>query len=416
MYLPFVYRADKVKTFHDGFGHAGGKTVFDLMRTRYWWPSMKADIQDWLSRCQECQMNSRKDSAHHDPMHPLEVPEAFARWHFDFIGELPKTVHGNRWILVAVDYTTNYPIARAVDVASAKAVADFLYEEIVMRFGCPKEILKDRGSSFTSKVLAHYTKRVNINHKLTSAFHPRTNGKCERLNGTLKTMLRKYVNGALHLWDDYLDAALFACRIRTNSTTGYSPFFMTYGRDPVLPGDALRPYISDDVLKDPRAMAELTAQELEKVNQIRATATKRMQVIGQKDKERWDKALNIVDFDIGDYVKLTHEGRYGLEPRFKGPYVVMAKNNDFGTYKLETVHGQPLDSWIHADRLAKVNFDTEPSTPWFDPRTTRAEWRARMHLVPEDDDVDKLMGQTTEPDDSLDFAGTNVQHDSSIAR
>ncbi|CDS09812.1 hypothetical protein LRAMOSA02489 [Lichtheimia ramosa] len=79
-----------------------------------------------------------------------------------------------------------------------------------------------------------------------------------------------------------------------------------------------------------------------------------MQAVGQKGKERWDKALNIVDFDVGDYVKLTHEGRHGLEPQYKGLYVVIGKNKDFGTYKLETLQGQPLASWIHVDRLAKV--------------------------------------------------------------
>lgn len=133
---------------------------------------------------------------------------------------------------------TNYPIARAVSVASGQDVADFLYEEIVMRFGFPQRntVLTDRGANFMSKVLRHYTKRVQVTHKLTSAFQPRTNGKCERLNGTLKQMLRKYTNGALHIWGHYLDAALFACGARTHSSTGYSPFFLTYGQDPILPG------------------------------------------------------------------------------------------------------------------------------------------------------------------------------------
>lgn len=415
-YLPFALRADKVKTFHEGFGHAGKTTVFDLMHLRYWWPSMRADIRDWLSTCPACQMNSRRDRAHHDVMHPLDVPAAFSRWHLDFIGELPKTVRGNRWILVAVDYMTNYPIARAVPVASGKAVADFLYEEIVMRFGCPKEILTDRGANFMSKVLSHYTTRIGTTHKFTSAFHPRTNGKCERLNGTLKSMLRKYVNGALHIWDDYLDAALFACRVRTHATTGYSPFYLTYGREPILPGDPLRPYISDEALKDPRVVAELTAQELEKVNQARAAATARMKAIGQKDKERWDKALNVVDFDVGDYVKLTHEGRYGLEPQYKGPYIVIAKKPDFGTYKLETIQGQPLASWVHADRLAKVNFDTEPASPWFDPTATRAEWRAQMRLPPENDEVDKLATDTIENNHPAASSTSSGQHDSTIVQ
>lgn len=344
LYLPFAYRADKVKTFHTGFGHAGKVTIYDLMKFRYWWPTIKNDIQEWLKKCPECQMNARRSHTHHDELHPLDIPPPFARWHLDFIGELPKTVRGNRWILVAVDYMTNYPVARAVPVASSEAVADFLYEEFVMRFGCPTEILTDRGANFMGKVLRHYTKRIGLTHKMTSAFHPGTNGKCERLNGTLKAMLRKYTNGALHIWDHYLDAALFACRIRTHSTTGFSPFKMTYARNPVLPGDPLRPYLNDDAHKDLRVIAELTAQELEKLDQVRAAATARMKTISQKDKEKWDQALDKIDFDLGDYVKLTHEGRYGLEPQYKGPYVVIGKKPDFGTYKLNRCN--PGFTWI----------------------------------------------------------------------
>ncbi|KAG2212941.1 hypothetical protein INT45_002311, partial [Circinella minor] len=396
-FLPFVQRADKVNSFHEAFGHSGSATLFDLLRFRVWWPSMKADIKEWLQRCPSCQVNSRRSRAHHDVMHPLPVPGAFERWHLDFIGELPKSTKGNRWILVAVDYATNYPIARAVPVASSKAVADFLYEEIVMRFSCPKEIVTDRGANFMSKVVRFYTERIKIAHRFTSAFHARSNSKCERYNGVLKQMLRKYTNGALHIWDQYLDAALFACRIRTHTTAKYSPYYLTYGRDPVLPGDFLRPYIPDHALQDPRVIAELTAQELENLDQARAAAKTRMEAIGQYDKDRWDKALNIRDFDIGDYVKMTHEGRYGLEPVYKGPYVIVDKNSDFGTYQLETIQGKLLDSWVHVDRLAKVNFDTEPTTPWFDPTASRRAWREAMRLPDEDGVVDKAKAPSVEP-------------------
>lgn len=64
-------------------------------------------------------------------------------------------------------------------------------------------------------------------------------------------------------------------------------------------------------------MAELTAQELENFNPVGAAATTRMRAISMRDKEKWDKALSVVDFELGDYVNLTHEGRLGLEPEYK---------------------------------------------------------------------------------------------------
>jgi hypothetical protein len=91
-----------------------------------------------LLQCRGCQLAAKaKRNRHHAPRIPLEIPHAFGRWHLDFIGELPMTIRGNRWLLVAVDYATNWPIARAVSDATGEAIATLLHEEIVTRFGCP---------------------------------------------------------------------------------------------------------------------------------------------------------------------------------------------------------------------------------------------------------------------------------------
>ncbi|KAJ8651309.1 hypothetical protein O0I10_013203, partial [Lichtheimia ornata] len=165
---------------------------------------MQADITTWLGQCPRCQLASGAEKhVHHAPTRPLSIPEAFSRWHLDFVGELPRTARGNRRILVAVHYATNWPIAVAMPDATAEAIADIIYKEIVMRFGVPEEILTDRGPNFMSRILAHYTARVGAHHLFTSAFHPRTNGKCERLNGVLKQILRKYAHGDIYPWDDY---------------------------------------------------------------------------------------------------------------------------------------------------------------------------------------------------------------------
>ncbi|KAG0892989.1 hypothetical protein G6F60_013823 [Rhizopus arrhizus] len=93
------------------------------MKTRVWWPRMQEDINAWISKCPKCQLAASPDkNNHHAPMKPLEVPPAFSRWHLDFIGELPITKNGNRWLLMAVDYTTNWPIARALKNATGEEI------------------------------------------------------------------------------------------------------------------------------------------------------------------------------------------------------------------------------------------------------------------------------------------------------
>ena len=373
-FIPFEERADLVFKYHEGFGHAGLKTMFKMFVPRFWWPGFRKDITDWLKTCSQCQLNSVRTGSHQDVMHPLSIPKAFERWHLDFVGRLPVTASGNKWLLIAVDSLTNWPIARAVPVASEEAVADFLYEEIVMKFGCPAEIITDRGSNFTSGLVKAYTTRIGTNHKLTSAFHPRTNSKVERFNGVIKQMLRKYCNGAINRWDDFLNAALWASRIRVHSTTGFSPFYLTYGREPRLPGDVLQPYISRDALNDARTVADITSRELQLLGQHRAAAEFRLRAMGERDKAIWDAKIKPLGFEIGDLVMLTHEGKFSLEPRFKGPFVVTQVFPDYGTYQLETVAGEPLKSLVHVDRLKAAKGD-KPEVPWYDPTSSRREVR-----------------------------------------
>lgn len=190
-------------------------------------------------------------------------------------------------------------------------------------------------------------------------------------------MLRKYVNGALHRWDDFVQTALWACRVRIHSTTGFSPFYLTYGREPRLPGDTLRPYIDDATFKDPRTVADITSRELAKLGQHRAAAEFRLKAMAEKDKARWDAAIKKVTFEPGDMVVITHEGRYGLEPNFKGPLIVVQSFLEFGTYKLQTLAGEPLKSLVHVDRL-RVALGDRPEEPWYDPTSARREYNTIM--------------------------------------
>ena len=381
----FARRADIVHHFHTSFGHPGIATLFDLIKKRWWWPNMKEDIQNWIRNCPQCQLGANADrNTHHAPMKPLDVPEPFARWHLDFMGELPKTINGNRWILVAVDYATNWTITRALPDATGQAIADFIYEEIVMRFGCPIEILTDRGSNFMSKVLNFYLGRVKIHHKATSAFHPRSNSKVERSNFILKQMIRKYVNGEIHRWDDFLMQSTFSSNIRKHRTTGLSPYFMVYGVEPRLPGDTLTPLVNQtmDEPHDFDEMVNARKSDLIRLREARADAIERLRANAERDKAIWDATLKHQIFSVGDHVLMRHEQKLSLEYNWKGPYVVLDRHLDHDTYKLQDLHGKEYGSWVHTDRLRPIHSQSTPQSPWFDPVAAHAATRAFYDSVP----------------------------------
>ena len=202
----------------------------NLVLTRAWWPKMDQDIQRFVSSCANCQIAQRSQFGQEREYAQLPTPryiEPFQRWGIDLIGSLPTSRTGNRWILTAIDYATGWPIAKALPEATSEAIAEFIFSEIYMPFGAPQEIFTDGGSNLWGDVVENYLNKIKTQHKGTSPYHPRTNGKVESLNGLLGRMITKYLLGKpTKLWDLYLDQALFACRVRTHATTKTSPYYL----------------------------------------------------------------------------------------------------------------------------------------------------------------------------------------------
>src|SRR5204862_6422095 len=112
------------------------------------------------------------------------------------------------------------------------------HNEIDLHYGAHQHSLTDGGQNLWGRAVQKYLEKIQTLHKGTSPYHPRTNGKVERLNGILGSMLGKMLlNTPTKLWDLYVDQAIFACRIRTHTMTKTSPFFLLYGRQPYILGD-----------------------------------------------------------------------------------------------------------------------------------------------------------------------------------
>ena len=115
----------------------------------------------------------------------------------------------HRFVLVLIYYTTRYPETVALCTISAKSVAQVLFQ-VISWAGIPKEILTDQGTSFMSPTLRELYGLLGIKSILTSVYHLQTNGLVDRLNKTLKSMIRKFVHKDGLNWDRWLDPLLFA--------------------------------------------------------------------------------------------------------------------------------------------------------------------------------------------------------------
>ncbi len=101
------------------------------------------------------------------------------------------TQRGNQYIVMAIDYFTKWPIAKALKEATVKAVSKFIYQKIICEYGCPKVLQSDWGMHFVNRVIKNLTEKFRIKHHLSSPYHLQTNGLVERFNQTLCEKLAK---------------------------------------------------------------------------------------------------------------------------------------------------------------------------------------------------------------------------------
>jgi hypothetical protein len=306
---------------------------------------MYEDMRSYVRACDACQRWGKYKK--NQPLHPIPVGSPFHQIGIDFVGPLPPTTQGNKYIIVAMDYLTKWPEAKPVPAATAEQVATFLYDDIIGRHGCPAKILSDRGTHFKNQMIAHLLKKFQIKQLLSTPYHPQTNGLVERFNRTLCEALAKLSNEHKDDWDQYIAPVLFAYRTTKHSTTKITPFYLVYGREAKLPMDDL---ISVDNI------ITRVSNLLEKLPIERQSARERIAVAQTKQKEIYDRQIKGENrFSIGQkvlYYKASQDNRHTgkLLPKWEGPYYIHEASTN-GSYRIRTMDGKLIKSPINGNLL-----------------------------------------------------------------
>jgi transposase InsO family protein len=332
--------------------HLGIDAVFEKARERYYWPQMYDDIRDYVETCDICQ--KRGSQKRKEELIPLTIRDPFYRIGIDIKGPLPRTSKGNRYIIVAMDYFTKWPEAKAIADIKAGTVAKFIYEEIICRHGVPKEILSDRGTSFVNQVIDELCKNFQTKHRLTSPYRPQTNGMVERFNRTLGECIAKLASSEDKEWDNFVDAILFAYRTKKHKTTGFTPFYLIYGRQATLPIELKIPGV-EETDSEQNPLAARLYHLIEQLENDRQIVRDRVTQEQLRQKERHDQAGLSEKLKIGDKVLvekswLRTNFSAKLEDKWIGPYYIhnVLKDN---VYKLRTLEGRLVKNLVHGNRL-----------------------------------------------------------------
>jgi hypothetical protein len=221
-------------------GHMGQDKTIELIRRNFWWPKMDERIIDFVRSCTECQRNK---TARHQPyglLHPLELP--YAPWQslaMDFITDLPESESCDQlWVVIDRFTKMAHFIPLPKDGKKATDLAITFAREVWKHHGLPSDIVSDRDSRFTSEVWKEFLRLSGIRPRMSTAFHPQTDGQTERLNQTIEAYLRSFVGHEQNDWVSLLPMAEFAYNNSVTSGNGISPFYANYGFHPTATNPA----------------------------------------------------------------------------------------------------------------------------------------------------------------------------------
>lgn len=223
---------------HPTAGHGGQQRTLFRLTTRVYWETMRKDIFKYIAACRECQQFKYKNSPTAGPMQMHIVDEPWHTIGIDIMGPFPATARQKRFLLVVVDYFTRWVELFPLKSTTSTDIANILMNEVFSRYGLPKHIVSDNGPQLISNLLKDFCDTLNIKQNLTANYHPQSN-MTERVNRTLKPLIAIYAQRHYNSWDTEIQKLAFAIRTAVNETTGETPAFMMFGRDPRGPLDLL---------------------------------------------------------------------------------------------------------------------------------------------------------------------------------
>ena len=215
--------------------HRGRDATYNCLSRDFYWRNMSKHVHNWVHRCPHC-IRFKSVKPAHQPMQVRLYQYLFHTLGVDYVGELPESPSGNKWILTAVCPYSSYLRAIPVPDKTATTAAKAMFNDVFLLFGFPSILQSDRGGEFLNALLHRLTQLLSVKQVFTSGFRPRLNDAMERTHRFLNLALGIYCEHYQEQWEEYLQPAVFAHNeVPISGTTNITPFFLVYGRDAPSP-------------------------------------------------------------------------------------------------------------------------------------------------------------------------------------
>jgi hypothetical protein len=231
-------REDLFRLAHDALGHFGADKSYASIRDCYYWPNMRRDLENtYVPACPECQRNKSSTGKPKGPLHPLPIPESRGdSVCLDFVGPLPEDKGFNCVLTITDRLGSDIQLIPTRTDITAPNLALIFFNEWYCENGLPLELISDRDKLFVSKFWKALHALTGVHLKMSTAYHPQTDGASKRTNKTLNQCVRFHVERNQRGWVRALPIIRFNMMNSVNASTGYSGFQLRMGQSPrVIP-------------------------------------------------------------------------------------------------------------------------------------------------------------------------------------
>jgi transposase InsO family protein len=233
--LPPSLRADVLQAYHADpqAGHFGIHLTYEIVRRRYYWRGLKADIVKTVKECEICTLAKQARGKQLGAMGIVQPTKFNQVICIDHVGPLDNSKRSR--VLVIMDSLTRWVEVVAVNIISSRTTAQSIQDVWFCRYGAPGAILTDNSTSFKGRPMERLLADWHVIHRLISPYHPQAN-PVERINAELKRLLRSALLQG-ESWKGQLQMSAFCLRNRICTSLGISPGELVFGMPMRMPLD-----------------------------------------------------------------------------------------------------------------------------------------------------------------------------------
>lgn len=343
MLLPESLKGEVLKSLHDQAGHQMSGRTEKLVRARCFWPGMSADIKTYIGECERCILSKLPHVRVRTPMAKLSATRPLQLVTIDFT-KMDPAQDGTENVLIITDVYSKFTVAEPTKDQKAKTVAKVLKRRFIQVYGVPLRLHSDQGRCFECEVIAELCKLYGIKKTKTCPYHPEGNGQCERFNCTMHNLVRVLEEDKKRKWPEHLQDQVFAYNSTPHTSTGYSPFYLMFGREPRFPIDFLLGVPEDEEDDEDEESWMVTQRKALQAAYQRAEDNLHKEYLHRK--QQFDKKAKDHKIEIGTLVyvrKRGVRGRNKIQDAFlPDPWTVIDVDRETHVYMLEKADGSGM--------------------------------------------------------------------------